>query len=155
MKFSTPEETLRAAALTVRWLPALIRAFEDGLTGIGLEITERSHYLDDDGRACMTLVAQEWAGAASPACTQPSSTFDHRLSRARGYMRASQIYRTCALHPQRTIHPVQALGIPISRGEDRHCGSHHSRVVRASPTWSDLELIARRSPARGRQQAAA
>jgi len=58
MKFSSPEETLRAAVLTVRWLPALVRAFEDGVTGIGLEITDRSHFLDDEGRACMTLVAR-------------------------------------------------------------------------------------------------
>jgi len=58
MDFASPEETLRAAVLTDRWLPALVRAFEDGVTGIGLEITERSHYLDDDGRACMTLVAR-------------------------------------------------------------------------------------------------
>jgi len=56
--FPCPEDGPRAAVLTARWLPSLIRAFEDGVAALGLRITERSHFVDLDGRTCPTIVAR-------------------------------------------------------------------------------------------------
>lgn len=55
MEFASPEETALAMVVTARWLPALVRSFEKGVGDLGLTITERSHFIDQDGKACPTL----------------------------------------------------------------------------------------------------
>jgi hypothetical protein len=47
MEFATPDDMACAAVFTLRYLPPLIRAFEDGVTAMGLEIVERSHFVDE------------------------------------------------------------------------------------------------------------
>lgn len=55
MEFASPEETALAMVVTARWLPSLVRSFEKGVQDLGLTITERSHFVDQDGKACPTL----------------------------------------------------------------------------------------------------
>ena len=58
MDFASPEDLFLAALSSVCYLPALLRAFEDGLRALGLEILERSHFLDKGGNACPVLVVR-------------------------------------------------------------------------------------------------
>jgi hypothetical protein len=55
MDFASQEETALAMVVTARWLPVLVRSFEKGVQDLGLAITERSHFIDQDGKACPTL----------------------------------------------------------------------------------------------------
>ena len=55
MEFASQEETALAMVLTARWLPVLVRSFEKGVQDLGLAVTERSHFVDQDGKACPTL----------------------------------------------------------------------------------------------------
>lgn len=55
MEFASQEETALAMVVTARWLPVLVRSFEEGVRGLGLAVTERSHFIDQDGKACPTL----------------------------------------------------------------------------------------------------
>lgn len=55
MEFASQEETALAMVVTARWLPLLVRCFEKGGQDLGLTITERSHFIDQDGKACPTL----------------------------------------------------------------------------------------------------
>ncbi len=56
MDFASPQETALAMVAMVRYLPALIRAFETGVEGLGLTITERVLGRDAEGTALPTLV---------------------------------------------------------------------------------------------------
>ena len=58
MEFASQEETALAMVATARWLPVLVRSFEKGVSNLGLTITERSHFIDQDGKACPTLGVQ-------------------------------------------------------------------------------------------------
>jgi hypothetical protein len=58
MEFASPEETALAMAVTARWLPVLVRSFEEGVREAGFTITERSHVIDGGGKACPTLVVR-------------------------------------------------------------------------------------------------
>jgi len=58
MEFASQEETALAMVATARWLPVLVRSFEKGVRNLGLTITERSHFIDQDGKACPTLGVQ-------------------------------------------------------------------------------------------------
>lgn len=58
MKFESPQESALAMVVTARWLPELVRSFERGVQDLGLTITERSHFIDQDGKACPTLVVR-------------------------------------------------------------------------------------------------
>lgn len=55
MEFASQEETALAMVVTARWLPVLVRSFEKGVQDLGLAVTERSHFVDQDGKACPTL----------------------------------------------------------------------------------------------------
>jgi len=55
MEFASQRETALAMVVTARWLPVLIRSFEKGVRDLGLRVTERSHFVDQDGKACPTL----------------------------------------------------------------------------------------------------
>jgi len=55
MEFVSQEETALAMVVTARWLPVLVRSFEKGVQDLGLAVTERSHFIDQDGKACPTL----------------------------------------------------------------------------------------------------
>ena len=55
MEFASQEETALAMVVTARWLPVLVRSFENGVQDLGLAVTERSHFIDQDGKACPTL----------------------------------------------------------------------------------------------------
>lgn len=55
MEFASRQETALAMVVTARWLPVLIQSFEDGVQGLGFMITERSHFTDQDGKACPML----------------------------------------------------------------------------------------------------
>jgi hypothetical protein len=55
MEFASQEETALAMVVTARWLPVLVRSFEKGVEDLGLAVTERSHFIDQDGKACPTL----------------------------------------------------------------------------------------------------
>jgi len=55
MEFASQEETALAMVVTARWLPVLVRSFEKGVQDLGLAVTERSHFIDQDGKACPTL----------------------------------------------------------------------------------------------------
>jgi imidazolonepropionase-like amidohydrolase len=58
IEFASKEETALAMVATARWLPVLVRSFEKGVRGLGLTITVRSHFIDQDGKACPTLVVR-------------------------------------------------------------------------------------------------
>lgn len=58
MEFASPEETALAMAVAARWLPVLVRSFEEGVREAGFTITERSHVIDEGGKACPTLVVR-------------------------------------------------------------------------------------------------
>lgn len=58
MEFASREETALAVVVTARWLPVLVRSFEEGVQDLGLTVTERSHFIDEDGKACPTLVVR-------------------------------------------------------------------------------------------------
>ena len=55
MEFASQEETALAMVVTARWLPVLVRSFEKGVRDLGLTVTERAHFIDQDGKACPTL----------------------------------------------------------------------------------------------------
>jgi hypothetical protein len=55
MEFASPEDNALAMAATARWLPHLLESFEKGVRDLGLTVTERSHFLDEDGKTCPVL----------------------------------------------------------------------------------------------------
>ena len=55
MEFASQEETALAMVVTARWLPVLVRSFEKGAQDLGLAVTERSHFIEQDSKACPTL----------------------------------------------------------------------------------------------------
>ena len=58
LNFASQEETARAMVAMVRYLPALVRAFESGVEGLGFTVTERRVTRDADGTALPTLVVK-------------------------------------------------------------------------------------------------
>ena len=58
MECAWPKQTALAMVATARWLPALVRSFEKGVRDLGPTITERSHFIDEDGKACPMLLVQ-------------------------------------------------------------------------------------------------
>lgn len=58
MDFASQEDTARAMAAMLRYLPTLVRAFETGVEGLGLTIVERVVSRDAAGAALPTLAAK-------------------------------------------------------------------------------------------------
>ncbi|HEX5132089.1 MAG TPA: hypothetical protein VFX92_06345 [Candidatus Krumholzibacteria bacterium] len=58
LDFASQEEIARAMLAMVRYLPALVRAFEAGVIDLGLTITERALSRDAEGTVLPTLVVK-------------------------------------------------------------------------------------------------
>jgi hypothetical protein len=58
MEFASRDDMAYAVIFTLRYLPLLVRSFEAGLEALGLEIIERSQFVDGKGTASPVLVAR-------------------------------------------------------------------------------------------------
>ena len=128
MDFASPDDMALAALLSARHLPALLRAFEDGLRGLGLKIIERSHFIDDGGRACPVLVVR---GARLRLRLELRAAFEEFLS-AEGDARPLKVDRQLLLdaHARKKLAQVVSgrLAIVKALAESRSLEEAQKRV---------------------------
>lgn len=58
IEFASDKDKAVAIVMTARWLLALIQSFEEGVRDLGFTVTERSHFIDGDRKACPVLGVQ-------------------------------------------------------------------------------------------------